>query len=105
VTRDGDGAGAQPTDDDVELLDPAGDRFDDDEARNWDGQTREEYLTMLQEAPDNGSVQIDDGYWLGMDDAIVEVGVEEATRLRSEMETYLECQWAALGSDESGPTG
>lgn len=79
-----------------ELLDPAGGVPDDGQERNWDGQTREEYLTMLQEVHDNGAVQIDHDFWLGEEDAITEIGAEEVVRRREGMAAYLEEGWAEL---------
>lgn len=66
-------------------LDPAGGIPSDGLERNWDGQTRQEFLEMLQSAHDDGNVQIDDGWWLVEDDAAVEIGAAEGARRRAEM--------------------
>lgn len=84
----------------VTWLDPAGGQSDDGEERNWDGQTRGEFLEMLQEAHDNGSVLMENDFWMDPDDAASEVGAEEVARLRAEMAAYLEREWAALDTSE-----
>lgn len=83
-----------------EPLDPAGGVPDDGQERNWDGQTREEYLTMLQEVHDDGSVQIDHDHWMVEDDAIAEIGAEEVARRREGMSAYLEAGWAELEAEQ-----
>lgn len=84
-----------------ELLDVPGEVPDDGQERNWDGQTRREFLEMLQEAHDNGSVQMDHDRWYGIEDATGEVGAEEVARLRAEMQTYLKDAWAELDAEQS----
>jgi hypothetical protein len=88
-----------------ERLDPAGGVPSDGLERNWDGQTQEEFLEMLQSAHDDGSVQIHEGLWLGEDDAVVEIGAEEVGRRRAEMAAYLERAWAELDPDPGPDPG
>lgn len=84
-----------------ERLDPAGGVPDDGQERNWDGQTRREYLDMLQESHDDGNVVMEDDRTLVEDDATDEVGVEEVARLRTAMAEYLERAWAELDGEQS----
>lgn len=77
-------------------LDTSGGVPDDSQERNWDGQTRAEYLDMLQASHDDGNVIMDDDRTLVREDAIDEVGVKEVARLRGEMQTYLKRAWNEL---------
>lgn len=78
------------------MLDPAGGLPDDGQERNWDGETREERLTAMQEGHDEGNVFMEYEVWRVREDAVDEVGAEEVARLRDRMESYLRREWAAL---------
>lgn len=92
-SRDADRAPTSAVD---EPIDPADEGADDGEWGSANGETREEYLTALQDAHDDGNIRIDDDTWFDREDAVAEVGAKEAARLRKEMGTFLRDAWAEL---------
>lgn len=84
-----------------ELLDVPGEVPDDGQERNWDGETREEYLDIIEENLDDGNVLMDDDRWIVEEEAIAEVGVEEVARLRARTRAFLNRARAELGEEET----
>lgn len=83
-----------------ELLDPAGGVLDDGQERNFDGESREEYLDIVEENLADGNVLMEDDFWRVEEEAIDEVGAEEVARLRARTRAFLEAARAELNREQ-----